>query len=410
MRILIVSNYYPPAELGGWEQLTLNVAQELESRGHQVHVLTSNYLIDRIPQPEENVTRVLNLESPDHINYHAQYSIFNRRSEQNNLKYLKKILNRFKPDIIYINGMWNLPVSLAKSAEQLFPGRVVYYMASYWPTEMNAHMAYWSSPAKDPIRQTVKDLLGEPIKRYMIDNTPRNQLGFKLVLCVSSFIQEYVVEDVGVPRDRTRVVHNGINLDQFKKKPCFRESKKIRFLYAGRFSPDKGVHTILEGLSILKGSQPVFPIECSFFGGGARDYQDQLERYVKTHQLTEWVQFQGVVPRDEMPNVFSEHDVLLFPSIWPEPLARIVQEAMACGLVVIGTTTGGTKEILHDGINGLTFEAENAHMLVQKMVQVVEDDKLLTNLANVARQTVEEEFSLSRMVDEIEENFNWMTI
>ena len=148
MRILIVSNYYPPAELGGWEQLTLNVAQELESRGNQVHVLTSNYLFNRIPQPEENVTRVLNLESPDHINYHAQYSILNRRSEQNNLKYLKKILNRFKPDIIYINGMWNLPVSLAKSAEQLFPGRVVYYMASYWPTEMNAHMAYWSSPAK----------------------------------------------------------------------------------------------------------------------------------------------------------------------------------------------------------------------------------------------------------------------
>ena len=217
-----------------------------------------------------------------------------------------------------------------------------------------------------------------------------------------------MVEDVGVPRVRTRVVNNGINLDQFIKRDYSRDSKKIRFLYAGRISPDKGVHTILEGLSILKGSHPEYPIECSFFGGGAQDYQEQLESYVKTQQLTEWVQFQGVVPREEMPKVFSEHDVLLFPSIWPEPLARIVQEAMACGLPVIGTTTGGTKEILHDGINGLTFEAENAQMLVRKMVQVIEDEKLLTDLAKAARQTVEEEFSLTRMVDEIEEIFNRM--
>ena len=109
-----------------------------------------------------------------------------------------------------------------------------------------------------------------------------------------------------------------------------------------------------------------------------------------------------------MPRVIEAHDVLVFPSIWPEPLARIIQEAMVCGLVVIGTTTGGTREILLDGVNGLTFEVENAQMLAEKIVQVIDDGGLRAKLARAARQTVVERFNLTRMVDEIEENFNWL--
>ena len=67
------------------------------------------------------------------------------------------------------------------------------------------------------------------------------------------------------------------------------------------------------------------------------------------------IRFVGQVDRYEMPSVMIEHDVLVFPSVWEEPLARVVQEAMASGLVVIGTVTGGTAEILRDGVTGLTF-------------------------------------------------------
>lgn len=107
-----------------------------------------------------------------------------------------------------------------------------------------------------------------------------------------------------------------------------------------------------------------------------------------------------------MPAVFAEHDVLLFPSIWSEPLARIVQEAMACGLVVIGTSTGGTGEILQDGVNGLIFASEDARMLAKKILRVSSDQELRNELSQAARKTVENKFSLDRMVDEIEDSFS----
>lgn len=408
MRILIISNYYPPVEIGGWEQLTKDVVDELVARDHEIHVLTSNYLIDQIVGPEPAVSRLLHLESPDHVKYQIPYTIFHRGWEQNNIANLTQIAAEFQPDIIYINGMWNLPHSLARAAEQLLLGKVVYYMASYWPTELDAHSAYWSLPAKNGFKRYPKNLLARFFKQYLVSSTPRNQLDFRLVLCVSSYVQEYMVQEAKVPREQTRVVHNGINLDHFKPKSDATRGEHLRLLYAGRLSADKGVHTILESLEMLKKKKPASPIQCSIYGNGAPDYRARLTGFVVEHGLDSWVEFKGVVPRDQMPGVFAEHDVLLFPSVWSEPLARILQEAMACGLVVIGTTTGGTDEILQDGITGLTFEANDPQMLAEKIELVQSDEQLREGIIQLARRKVEKEFSLTRMVDEIEENFKWV--
>jgi glycosyltransferase involved in cell wall biosynthesis len=97
--------------------------------------------------------------------------------------------------------------------------------------------------------------------------------------------------------------------------------------------------------------------------------------------------------------------VLLFPSIWPEPLARVVQEAMASGLVVIGTTTGGTPELLREGETGLTFPAEDATALAHQIGRLAADPALYNRLALAARHTVETSFTEQRMVDEIERYF-----
>lgn len=405
MRILIITNYYPPVEIGGWEQLTYDVAQELMRRDHQVHVVTSNRLIDQVAYSDPHVSRVLFLESPDHLNYHIQYSFTHRWQEMRNVDYLTGIISEFKPDIIYINGMWNLPHSLAQSAEKLMPERVVYYMASYWPTEPDAHSAYWSSTANNGLRRLPKSILGKIFKQYFISSPPRNQLDFHLVLCVSSYIQKYLIEEANVPPEQTRVVHNGIDLELFKFNPRQVENTNLRLLYAGRLSPDKGVHTVLESLDHINQEYPTLRYECSIYGRGAPGYVDRLKNYVAEHNLEDRIYFKGIVPREQMPGVFNEHDILLFPSIWDEPLARIIQEAMGCGLVVIGTDTGGTKEILEDGVTGFTFEPESTEMLAEKILMVLKDAPLRAEIAMEARRKVELDFSLSRMVDEIEQSF-----
>jgi glycosyltransferase involved in cell wall biosynthesis len=176
-------------------------------------------------------------------------------------------------------------------------------------------------------------------------------------------------------------------------------------IYAGQLIPEKGVETALTALGLIHQVQPNLPVTFSVFGKGAADYEKKLKQQVEAWDIQNMVDFKGWVPRDQMAGILTGHDVLLLPSIWPEPLARITQEAMSSGMVVIGSTSGGTPEILQDGYNSLTFEPEDAEMLAKQIQLIVNQPKLRTELSLAARQTIEERFTFSRMIDEIENNF-----
>jgi glycosyltransferase involved in cell wall biosynthesis len=376
----------------------------LAKRGHQIYVLTSNYQANQITESEPEVKRILHLESPDHVHYHPYYTLLHRWWERQNRYNLIKTVTQFTPDVIFINGMWNLPVSVALTAERLLPGRVVYYIASYWPTELDAHTAYWQNvPEPDSSwRKMAKRWLGKLANSTLVTGTPRNQLDFRLVLCVSEFMQNGIIEKANVPSSQTHVVYNGIDPNIFSMQNLEPDGITLRLLYAGRLSPDKGVHTVIEALGLLRQNQSSLPIKFSVVGSGVQAYEAQLKKQTAELGLAEIIHFQGQVPREQMPIILAEHNALILPSIWPEPLARMTQEAMACGLVVIGTTTGGTPEILYDGENGLTFEAGNASMLADKIALVANNPSLRVALARAARCTIEEQFTMKRMIDEVE--------
>jgi glycosyltransferase involved in cell wall biosynthesis len=406
MRILILSNYYPPFEIGGWEQLTADTARMLQERGHQVWVLTSNHRTGKWITREVGVERALHLESPDYLHYHAHYTLTYRWREWRNNQLLEKRIAAFKPDIVFINGMWNLPHRLARHAEQLCPGRVVYYLASPWPAEPDAHTIYWADLAGSPWRRRPKQLLGKLAHRWWLPAAPR--LAFEHVLCVSVYMQNWIVEQAGVPRNQTQVVYNGVDPGQFTapSRPAANgHGPQLRLLYAGQLRPDKGVHTAVEAVGQVVQANPSLRLSLTIAGSGAPSYLEELQERIQALNLAGIVSLPGQMPRRQMPAVLAEHDVLLFPSVWPEPLARVVQEAMASGLVVIGTTTGGTPELLRDGETGLTFPAEDACTLAQQIGHLAADPALCNRLAAAARQTVETSFTEQRMVDQIERYF-----
>jgi glycosyltransferase involved in cell wall biosynthesis len=103
-----------------------------------------------------------------------------------------------------------------------------------------------------------------------------------------------------------------------------------------------------------------------------------------------------------MPGRMRQADVLLVPSNWPEPFARVVLEGMICGLVVVATPLGGTSEIVVDGHNGLLFTAGDSRDLAQKVTTLARDPALRNRLAQAGRQTVMEKFTLPVMLDKVE--------
>jgi glycosyltransferase involved in cell wall biosynthesis len=115
------------------------------------------------------------------------------------------------------------------------------------------------------------------------------------------------------------------------------------------------------------------------------------------------VTFLGKVPAEHMAQVYMAHDVLVFPSIWEEPFSLTLIEAMASGLAVVGTTTGGSAEILRDGVNSLTFKADDPEDLARQLQRLIEDPHLRQRLATAGQRTVRQTFNIHRSVDQIEE-------
>ena len=113
MRILAISNFYPPHHVSGYALLCADVLEALRSRGHAVTVLTSD--LGGSQEGEADVHRVLTLESP--LDYYSlgdavRYPAAARR----NLAHLQDLVDRVRPDVVFVWGMWNLSKRVAEHA------------------------------------------------------------------------------------------------------------------------------------------------------------------------------------------------------------------------------------------------------------------------------------------------------
>jgi glycosyltransferase involved in cell wall biosynthesis len=209
-----------------------------------------------------------------------------------------------------------------------------------------------------------------------------------------------------VPVSHARIIYTGLDVERYKnggeQRSLYHEDPNLNLLYAGRIYPEKGIDIVIEAMIKLVHGQGKRDLRLSLAGSGSTQYENHLHQLVNQAGLSDFVSFLGWVQPDEIPGLLRRFDVLLLPSIWPEPFARVVLEGMISGLVVVATPTGGTKEILRDGENGLLFAAGDAEDLAQKIVRLAADPGLRRRLALAGQQTVVERFPKTKMMDEIE--------
>jgi glycogen(starch) synthase len=103
-----------------------------------------------------------------------------------------------------------------------------------------------------------------------------------------------------------------------------------------------------------------------------------------------------------MPAVYRAHDALLFTSECAEPFAVTPLEAMASGLPVIATTTGGSRELFRHRVNALTYTAGDARELADRIRELAADDALRARIAAAGRAEVRATYAEDAIVDRIE--------
>jgi glycosyltransferase involved in cell wall biosynthesis len=124
------------------------------------------------------------------------------------------------------------------------------------------------------------------------------------------------------------------------------------------------------------------PIRLTLVGTG--DAEDTLHRLATDLGVADAVTFTGFVPRGDMPAVYRQADIFVLPS-QNEGMSIALLEAMASGLPVVVTDTGGTAELVEDGVNGLIFEWGDVDTLATHLRRLATHRSFARRMGTVSR-------------------------
>ena len=168
--------------------------------------------------------------------------------------------------------------------------------------------------------------------------------------------------------------------------------------FAGRLVEEKGVHVLLQALAGMKGSW-----KARILGKGPR--RARLEEMARELGIAHRVSFEGYLPSEALPAFYRSLHALVLPSLsrpnWKEQFGRVLIEAMACGVPVVGSSCGEIPNVVGDA--GLIFPEGDAEALRERLETLRSDPRLRRELAYrghsrvlslytqkaVARQTLE---------------------
>jgi glycosyltransferase involved in cell wall biosynthesis len=400
MRILFLSNRYPPYLTGGYEVACQAIAESLRERGHEVLVLTSNYGLPEA-KIEGHVHRLLHRVQDSHsLLQLARWEI-----EDNRL--LRQLVEDWKPDVIYAWALLQLFPSLQRTLKSLSVP-VVFNVQDIWiPTQIEQSEQYteaWRKPGSNLAKDLAKRVLRAAIKwqhPQWLEPITIDDLELGHIIFCSRF-REQQHKEMGFPFRETAVIYNGIDVKRFQGEAGKTADGLLKVLFVGRLAREKGTHTVIRAISKLihDGNRnirltvvgvPVHPLE----------YTEEL-RGLANNGCREHVEFIYNVPNHELPQVYREHDVLVFSSIGPEGFPVTLLEAMACGLLIVGTTTGGSAEILEDGANSLTYPPDDAVALAEQCRWIAENRQKSSSLALAGQEFVRQQFNLDKLAEQTE--------
>jgi len=168
-----------------------------------------------------------------------------------------------------------------------------------------------------------------------------------------------------------------------------RREENGRILFAGRLYKLKGVVDLVRATAAASGTGKIKLV----LAGSLDDveYVDLLKAEAERLQITDQVEFAGILNEERLLDELSRAAVLVLPS-YQENAPMVIQEAMAGGVPVISSRVGGTKYQIEDGESGFLFEAGDVSALTDRLTALFSDDDLRQTIGRSARQRSSDEF------------------
>ncbi len=186
------------------------------------------------------------------------------------------------------------------------------------------------------------------------------------------------------PRVRCLLIPNGVDLDAFKPNQNTPEHGPLCILCVGRLIERKGQHHLIEAVKRL--TEEGIDVKLDLIGTG--DAQSVNQAQVAQLGLTDRVHFWGYVPREKIAEHYATAHLFVLPS-YNEGMSVALLEAMASGLPVIVTPTGGTAELVSSGINGFIVNWSDVDQLARHLRDLACNRLLVRRMGKESRRRVD---------------------
>ena len=381
MKILVVSNLYPPDVMGGYEMGCQQVTDALLEAGHEVAVLTSTGGHHVTPQP--HVHRVMHLtEIYDAARMAASSPVTRLLCEADsyfvnpgNVAALTSLIETFEPDVVYL---WNLI-----GVGGLGIVGTVHHLGLPWVWHlMDAVPAYLCSFHGRPVPAVVHEF--------------ERQLRGRFLACSQRVVDEIAAGGVALPGP-VDLVPNWVRGPFPPPRTRWYDGGHLRIVCAGQVGEHKGSHILVDAVDELR-RRGHTDVSVDLYGS----VQDaSFQARVNRLELRDVVRLRGFRPVSELVERYADHDVFAFPTWSREPNAFAPLEAGVAGCVPLISSDCGNAEWLVDGVHCLKAE-RSATAFADTLEAVVKGDVALAPIGRRLR-TLLGSFTLDAVLPRIEE-------
>ena len=435
MKILILSDSFPPESKGGADRVAFNLVNGFSKKGHQVFVITTsrsrytqmelasqdtqihaekNYLRKsayaegknpRVSASTNQGIQIYRIYVPYyHERWRAYLSLYNPWA----IKQVKKIIKEIKPDIVNAHNIhYYLSYHCLKIANK--------YSKAVFLTAHDVMLFHYGKLTEFidfdnlsiPKNFNYKVTPFQQIKRFKKRYNPfrniiiRHYLKYVKKIFAVSYALKNALEQNKIKN--IKVIYNGINVNEWKvseneiekfKQKYNLFNKKIVF-FGGRLSTLKGGKRIL--MAMKKVTKQV-PESVLLVVGGKEKYAQKMLDLAKNKGIS--LMLTGWIEGKELKSAYHSSDLVVVPSIYLDPFPTINLEAMACKKPVIGSCFGGTPEIIQDGVTGYIVNPLDIQIMAEKIIELLKNPQKAKQFGKNGYQRVKKYFSLDQQVRE----------
>ncbi len=399
MRILYLSDDFPPSVVGGAGKVAESLALGMVKAGHTVAVIC------RVGEQAEERSEMYKGMMVHYVysSYHVRWRHYRSLYNSQTVGKVDGIMAGFKPDIVHAHNVhFYLSYACLERARK-YTRRIFLtvhdVMLFHYGKLLGGHGE--TSPWK---QMNMAGLRYNPLRNRIIRKYLRS---VTTIFAVSDALRD-VLREHGFKNVVT--IHNGINTDEWKedrqqieifKKKFNILSKKV-ILFAGRITGMKGGNVLVNALPAIVQNVPDAVL---VIAGKNDDYASALFAQIEKLHLGDHMKITGWLSGNELVAAYHSATVVTVPSQYLDPFPTVNLEAMACAKPVICTNKGGSPEAVVHGTTGIVFDATNYEELARDIADLLTDDVRARQMGAEGLRRVREVFSIEAQVKSVLEHY-----